>query len=86
MRNKERAELLAAGEKSLAFWGKAMEEAIRDKDLSLARVYRCRYDGAVYMLETLGLLSHEECENRSSAIFARFMETAFPKPISKEDI
>lgn len=36
MTNKEKAALLAAGEKRLAFLGRAMEEAIRDKDLSFA--------------------------------------------------
>lgn len=86
MSDQERTALLAAGEKRLTFWGKAMEESIRDNDLSLARVYRCKYDGAAYMLGALGLLSHEECETRSSAMFARFMETAFPELIPKEDI
>ena len=86
MSDQEKAALLAAGEKRLAFLGRAMEEAIRDKDLSLARVYRCKYDGAAYMLGALGLLSHEECETRSSAMFARFMVAAFPEPDPKEAI
>lgn len=86
MSDQERAVLLAAGEERLAFLGRAMEGAIRDKDLSLARVYRYKYDGAVYMLEALGLLSHEEYEDRSSAMFARFMDAAFPGPDPKEAV
>lgn len=86
MSDQEKAALLAAGEERLAFLGRAMEESIRDKDLSLAKWYRVKYEGALYMLEALELISYEEYDARSKAMFARFMEAAFPKPISKEAI
>lgn len=79
MSDQERADLLAAGEKRLAFLGRAMEEAIRDKDLSLARVYRCKYDGAVKMLERLGLISWEESKSITDALWRRFRATRDPE-------
>lgn len=86
MSDQEKAALLAAGEKRLAFFERAMKENIQEKDLALARVYRCKYDGALHMLEALGLLTHEERENRSGDMFVRFMEAAFPESDPKEDV
>lgn len=84
MTSKEKAALLEAGEKRLAFFERGMEKSIRDKDLDLARRYRCQYDGAAYMLEALGLLSYEEYNVRYKVILSRYLETAYPEPMPKE--
>jgi len=86
MTEKEKAELLAAGEKCLLFFERAMEKSIRDKALDLARMYRYQYSGAAYMLEALGLLSYEEYDALYKAIWARYLETAFPQTIPMEAV
>lgn len=84
MTAKEKAELLADGEKRLLFLGRAMEKSIHDKDLYLAKMYIYRYGGAAYMLEALGLFSYEEYDVRYKDIWARYLETAFPQTIPME--
>lgn len=86
MNEQEKSALLADGEKRLLFFEKAMEKSIHDKDLDLARMYRYQYGGAAYMLEALGLLSYEEYDARYKAIWARYLETAFPQTIPMEAV
>lgn len=85
MSDQERAELLAAGEKRLAFFEQSMIESAQEKDVTLARCYHLKYDGAAYMLEALGLISHEEYRARQRAAFARYLAEVYPESNPKED-
>lgn len=84
MTKKERTALLAAGEQELAVFEESMDEMLLKKDFSVARDYKCRYDGAVYMLKALGLLNHEECLARSRTIFDRYMAERYPEHASEK--
>lgn len=84
MNDQERAELLAAGEKCLTFLEKGMTESAQEKDVTLARGYQLKYDGATYMLEALGLISHEEYRARQEAVFARYLAVLYPESNPRE--
>lgn len=74
MTEKEKAELLAAGEECLAFYKMGMEESMKIKNFPLAFAYERQHDGAARMLQSLGLLSLEEYSSRSTALFDHYMD------------
>lgn len=84
MSDQERAALLAAGEKCLAFLEESMSESAQEKDDIFARRYQLKYEGAAYMLEALGLISHEEYRARQRAAFARYLAALYPRSNPKE--
>lgn len=84
MTKKERAALLAAGEKRLALICEVMDDALQNNDFAFAKVYEHKHDGAAYMMEALGLFSYEEYRARSKAVFDHYLKAAFPEVIPEE--
>lgn len=78
MTNEEKAALLAAGVRSLAYYETGMDEALNDKNFDFAWAYKCKYSGAANMLKELGLWSYAEYSARCMALFNRFMAAKNP--------
>ncbi len=75
----ERAVLLARGERTLNRMERAFDKSLQKKDPKWAWAEKARCDGAVFMLESLGLITPEDSVGRSEALRERFMEAYFPK-------
>lgn len=84
MTKKEKAALLAAGEKRLAFFERLVDETLQRKDFSSAWAFQHAYDGAARMLEALGLLSYSEAETRSRGLYDHCMAANFPEHFPQE--
>lgn len=63
-----------------------MIESAQEKDVTLASMYRLKYDGAAYMLEALGLISYEEYRARHKAAFTRYLAEVYPESNPKEAV
>ncbi len=79
MNAKEKAAMLAEAEETLEMLEGTFDDFLRDGDRRLAWNARTQYDGAVLMLERLGLISAEDKRARSDALFERYMAGPCPK-------
>lgn len=84
MTNKEKAALLAAGEESLSFYEKGLDVNLQKENYPLAWDYRCMYEGAAYMLKSLGLISIEDYHARSETAFDRYLNARYPEHVFEE--
>lgn len=82
MTDQEKADLLERGrERCLNILEKLFEEARQESNLTLANSWYHKYDGAVKMLESLGLISWEESHSITDALWRRFRATRDPEEV-----